>query len=52
MFIERQLMIVINNQVAVINYHEIFTPISKMVIIHTFLIVVVTKTWTLPNEFL
>ena len=40
-------MILGNNQVEGIDYHETFAPIAKMVIVCTFLTVATAKNWNL-----
>ena len=40
-------MILGNNQVEGIDYHETFAPIAKMVTVRTFLVVVAAKNWNL-----
>ena len=40
-------MILVNNEVEGIDYHETFAPTTKMVTVRTFLVVVAAKNWNL-----
>ena len=42
-----RLVILVNNQVEGIDYHETFAPTTKMVTVRTFLVVVAAKNWNL-----